>query len=116
MAATNTIPSQLDVNWSALSTRTMSWKKGDRKYATMVIAAVIIRRVKMTQPKSPLQIGAMKLRADSRIGLRGPRGTRIMPSPRDATRAGTIVRTVTAPMTAYAPQGAHPEQGRCGPG
>jgi len=32
--------SQFDVNWSALGTRTTSWKNGDRKYATIVIAAV----------------------------------------------------------------------------
>src|SRR6202011_4767687 len=79
IADTNTMASQFDVNWSVLGTRTTSWKNGERKYATIVIAAVTIKRVKITHPKSPLYNGAMKYRADSISGLRGPRWMRAMP-------------------------------------
>src|SRR5438045_9149965 len=61
-----------------------------------------MRRVKMTQPKSPLHSGATKWRADSSHGRDGPRSTGIMPSPRDAISAGTMVTTVMTPITAYA--------------
>ena len=66
------------------------------------MAAVTISRVKMTQPKSPLQRGARKLRADASRGTLGPRTIRVIPSPRDAMSAGTMVSTVMAPITAYA--------------
>src|SRR5205823_7777981 len=97
--AANETASQIEVNCDGLGTPTTSLKNGCRKNTTAATPVVTIIRVKITQPKSPVQRGRRNSWTDASSGPRGFTATGRRPSVWAAHRTGINETLSTTAIT-----------------